>query len=75
MSWQAVIIAIACWVGIILILASLDNTKAWERFKNEHHCKIVAKKDGQWIWSMNGHDHYVPGTETWRCDDGVDYTK
>lgn len=57
-AMQHIIIGAACLLGAVLLLASLENSKRWERFKKDHHCTIVGD---------NNH-----GATTYRCDDGVD---
>lgn len=70
------VLTIAFVLGIVLILAAINNTNAWDRFKSEHHCAIVAKKDGQYVYTFGkSGGAWVPGTTTYRCDDGVDYTR
>lgn len=76
MNWHWFVVAAAALVGVILLLASVESSKSWERFKNDHHCRIVGKKDGQYVLKFGkGSGNWIPGTTTWSCDDGVEYTK
>lgn len=65
----------------LLIFGSLAENKAWQKFKVEHNCKVVAKTSpttGTGIgMTTNGNVATVvttsPGKTGWECDDGVTY--
>lgn len=65
------------------IALAVKSVKDWNRFKEEHNCKIVGKKDsttsiGVGV-SSNGSAGPVvvtnPSQTAWLCDDGITYWK
>ena len=64
----AVIIGVCIWAGI----ADQNN---WTKFSAAHHCQLVAQTDGNWIYGTSGHSYYQNGTKTFKCDNGVTYTR
>ena len=75
-------------VGLVLLLGYLihfTNTeeKKWEAFKIKHHCKVISETEGSVsvvpIFGSNGAFSTAtvtnPGTITYRCDNGIDYTR
>lgn len=79
-DWPMVI----CTIGIIAIIIgmvylAIQDEKQWQQFKVDHNCKIVGESQssgsyglsssGKMIWMTN------PGSKTWLCDDGIQYTR
>ena len=66
-----------------LVLAVLTfafyEANQWSTFKAEHDCKVIARNAGTTGYGVmtNGKMGVVStaGTTTWRCNDGVDYTR
>lgn len=72
--------------GKALIDASIKEQAEWDKFSKEHHCKvinsvqgriqsstvIVPNKDGTSIGPVIT---YISGQRSFRCDDGVTYTR
>lgn len=54
---KIILIGIAAMLVIVAILVIVD-VSAWEKFRAEHHCKLVGK----------GRHH-----EAWFCDDSITY--
>lgn len=79
------VIAFLFVVGIIalLIVAAIKDQKNWNKFASDHKCKLVAVQQGSYqsgyYYNSNGGyvygSHYVDGTNTFKCDDGVTYTR
>lgn len=56
--------------------AAVVSESHWQDFAKQHHCTVVRKTSGQYIISFGkGGGHWLPGTTTYRCDDGVEYTR
>lgn len=77
---MAVIILLVYW----MVQSSMAYTAEWEKFKVDHECEIVAKKDSQSISGFainpsNGQLSMVNGVSdsqtAWACNDGVTYWK
>lgn len=76
----AVLIAVA-------VVADSVDAKKWSKFATEHHCFAVGKSAGRTVVGTgvgvgsSGEavsvvtTGYVSPTVTFRCDDGVDYTR
>lgn len=73
-------------VGMVLVLvlvfwAMVDEARRWERFKTEHHCKVIAHVKGNvmtgvGVGSNGGVTTTIisePDKTGWLCDDGVTY--
>lgn len=58
-------------IVVLLLMAAYAEQKEWDAFKEDHHCAVIGKKDGQ----VTSGGHYVSGQTGYRCDDGVEYWK
>ena len=66
-------------------LIHFTNTeeKKWEAFKIKHHCKVISETEGNVsvvpIFGSNGAFSTAtvtnPGTITYHCDNGINYTR
>lgn len=66
-----VLVIVGIWLGV-------QEQKQWDAFATAHDCKVTAHKEGYYAYSFyNGTyaTHYVPSTDTYHCNDGVDYTR
>lgn len=64
-------------IGGLFALAAYEHKK-WEEFAATHDCKVIGKIAGYHTYGYyNGkyQTYYVPGKTTYRCNDGVDYTR
>lgn len=62
----------------LLIAAGIAEKKQWETFAATHECKVVGKVAGYMTYGYyNGkmQNYWVPARTTYRCNDGVDYTR
>lgn len=84
----AIAFLIALVLAFILVAAvkgSIEENKAWIKFKIEHHCRVVGKKQSQTSFgtatvvrpdgsvSVAPVTSTTPGQTAWECDDGVTY--
>lgn len=68
---------------VILFVAVYQQGQEWQQFKQEHHCKIVAKMDGDVVvgFGTSSSGSMVTTVSTtddktgWLCDDGITYWK
>lgn len=64
------------------IYLGIQEQKQWDAFAQTHECKLIAHANGFYTsgsgWS-NGKSvivsQYHPSTNTYHCNDGVDYTR
>jgi hypothetical protein len=67
----------------LLIWASYEDAKRWEKFSAEHSCKLVAHSDGHYNTgyglTTSGKfgmvTTYTDATNSYLCDDGITYTR
>ena len=63
----------------VLVYFAVKDGREWDAFAAAHECKVVAKADGTWGYGMTADGKwgqiYIPGKTTFRCNDGVDYTR
>lgn len=56
-----------------------EQRAAWARFKIEHRCELVGRGDAQRAFGITTDGDLAltetDPTESWRCDDGMVYTK
>jgi hypothetical protein len=72
--------AVAAAFGGLIYLAYQDH-KAWEQFRVDHNCYVVAKISGSTGLgnTITGNGNVgittitVPGKTGWLCDDGITY--
>lgn len=62
---------------VALVWALVVEAREWESFKQQHHCKVVAKISGS-TFNTIGSDGKIgvgttPSKTGWACDDGVTY--
>jgi hypothetical protein len=67
-------------VGIaVAIVLGFREEAEWERFREEHRCRVVGKERGQVHHAFGPKGQYTPvyssGRTRWLCDDGVEYTR
>lgn len=82
-----VVVALAVVLVVALLRAEAADEAKWKVFRDEHHCRVVARQDG---YETTGSgvaitpkggvapvftSNYVSPRATWRCDDGIDYTR
>lgn len=70
--------------GIVLILGaafwydSYDNAK-WQEFAQAHECRLVGHKDQSYGYGLTSNGKmgtiFIPETNTYRCNNGIDYTR
>ena len=74
----SMIIAIVLLLASIILLVAHSNAR-WEQFVEQHDCKIIARHKGTSTVGIGADGKmvslYTRGTVTWRCNDGVDYTR
>jgi len=58
---------------VAMCFASQKDRKEWEAFRDAHKCKVVAKRDGQYVYTKNG--GWTDPQTGWLCDDGITYFK
>jgi hypothetical protein len=62
-----------------LVYYSVQEEKEWDAFAATHECKVVAKDEGSWGYGVTSNGKmgsvFMPGKTTFRCNDGVDYTR
>lgn len=73
------------WLGLALFIAGgalylgVQGEANWKQFAQEHDCKVIAQHNGTSSVGVtyNGKvgSIYTPGTVTYHCNDGVDYTR
>ena len=67
----------------VVIAAAIHDSNEWDKFKIDHHCKVVGKMDGDVFntFGVGSNGQAVvgigttPGKTGWLCDDGVTYWK
>jgi len=66
----------------LLIYAAVLEQRQWEEFSKAHDCKLVAHANGYYTSGTGWRDgkmittsYYHPSRDTYRCNDGVDYTR
>lgn len=62
-----------------VVYSSAQEKARWEAFSKSHACKIIAKSEGRWGYGIGSDGKstsvYIDGTTTYRCNDGIDYTR
>lgn len=67
----------AALIAGAVALAVVEQNQ-WEAFAAKHECKVVGKIAGYSTYGYhNGkyQTYWVPSKTTYRCNDGVDYTR
>ena len=69
--------AIVFCVGIFVltIWASWYEDSQWQDFSKAHNCQLVAKNKGTVIVTTSGHFGVSEDTKSYKCDDGITYTR
>ena len=64
------------------IYLDIQEQKQWDAFAQAHECKLIAHANGFYTsgtgWSNGKYvtvSQYHPSTNTYHCNDGVDYTR
>lgn len=77
-SLLIMILVAVVFMAIAVMIGAADSAK-WQAFAKTHDCKLIGKSEGYMAYgfSSNGkmNNYYVPGRETYHCNDGVDYTR
>lgn len=63
---------------VALFKAAVNDQNKWDSFKQTHDCKVVSETAGHWVYGFGGknsNSYYVNGQTTWKCNDGVTYTR
>lgn len=69
--------AAAVLIGVSVAAVMYDQNQ-WDAFAAQHECKVVGKIAGHNAYGYrNGSftTYYVPSQTTYRCNDGIDYTR
>lgn len=80
------LLLIAAIVGVcvsIVAIAESRDRDDWQRFIVENECRVIAKTKGQTVTTTatDSNGKTITGygttksTTTWRCADGIDYTR
>lgn len=67
----------AALIAGAIALATVEQ-KQWDAFAAQHECKVVGKIAGHSAYGYrNGSytTYWVPSKTTYRCNDGIDYTR
>lgn len=62
-------------LALLLLLTACPEGDEWEKFRDEHHCRITQKMDGSTSLTTSGHLVFNDGKVGWQCDDGITYWK
>lgn len=60
------------------IYYAYQEQKEWDAWSGDHHCIVTKRTESQTVTGWYGGkytSHTVPATTTYRCDDGVEYTR
>lgn len=77
-------IGLATVISAFVVIAwlAIEDERRWQEFAAAHECQIVAQTRGRTAYGgtyVNGQyapsSMYVAGTKTYRCNDGVEYTR
>jgi ATP-dependent phosphoenolpyruvate carboxykinase len=68
---------------IVLFVLAYQQSQEWKQFKQDHHCRIVGKMDGDVVvgFGTSSSGSMVTTVSTtddktgWLCDDGITYWK
>jgi hypothetical protein len=70
---------LALFIVVVAICLGMQGEANWRQFAQEHDCKVIARHDGTnsvgVTYTGKVGSIYTPGTVTYRCNDGVDYTR
>lgn len=80
MVWLCIVLVMAC---ILLGWCVAQENARWSAFSEEHECVVVAKQDGEVFvtpvmmasGSVGVAVSSSSDTITWRCNDGIEYTR
>lgn len=71
--------------GVVTVLAfgglaylDIQEQKQWDAFAQAHACKKIAHQDGYTMYGYHNGKYqsfWVSSKDTYRCNDGVDYTR
>lgn len=68
---------------ILAVVAVWQGGEEWKQFKEDHHCKVIGKMDGDVVvgFGTSSSGSMVTTVSTtddktgWLCDDGITYWK
>lgn len=71
--------AVIGFIAAVITWIHLDNKQIedeWEKFLADHHCVKTAHTDRHFVPNHGKYrSHYESATDTFHCDDGVDYNR
>ena len=75
-----VLIGLVVIVGLpLILLGNYAESKSWDTFKSTHDCQVTAQNKGATSYGMttNGTMGMIQSlpTTTFKCNDGVTYTR
>lgn len=77
-NWYYVLIGFGVLLVIGSIMASIEETKRWNKFKKDHECHVIERVSSSTSMAIVNGEYAVidnPGSATWLCNDGVKYTR
>jgi hypothetical protein len=77
---QAATIFTACAIAIgACVSYAIYEQNQWDAFASENNCKLIAHKDSTVGYGLQANGKMgtivIDATNTYRCADGVDYTR
>lgn len=60
------------------IYLDIQEQKTWDAFAQAHECKLIAHQNGYTMYGYHNGKYqsfWVSSKDTYRCNDGVDYTR
>lgn len=67
---MAAIIGLMALLVVAAIHWDSDDRAKWGVFAAQHRCTVTGRQEGYWIGKL-----YMGPRLTWRCDNGVNYTR
>lgn len=74
----ALILGLLLFLGTVLYWSIENDAYAearWNEFVRHHKCVIVAREESKTLITSKGDLVVVPEKTTWKCDDGITYTR
>lgn len=76
--WALVgIVAFVALCFSVAIVLSIKSAEDWEKFSQQHHCRLVSHRDAQIISGSDSSGNFttstIPAQNGYQCDDGVTY--
>jgi len=73
-----IILTAGVLLTVALIYVTIYEHKKWNAFAKKHNCVVVSTVKGHNVTTLIDGTYavsFVPGNTTYRCDDGVLYTR